>query len=66
MMFSVLEVLPVLSEKGFSPFSYGPFSNLLIIDIYFNIVLALIASFPTNLVPRIRSPNAEVVVVLVF
>ena len=50
MMFSVLEVLPVLSEEGFSPFSYGPFSNLLLIDISFKIVLALVASFPTNLV----------------
>ena len=25
MMFSMLEVLPVLSEEGFSPFSFGPF-----------------------------------------
>ena len=54
-MFSVWEVLPVLSEEGFSPFSYGPFSNLLIIDISFKIVLSLVASFPTNLV----SSNSE-------
>ena len=45
---------------------FWAFSHLLIIGISINIVLALIASFPTNLVPRIRSPNAEVVVVLVF
>ena len=37
-------------EEGFSPFSYGTFSNLLLIDISFKIVLALVASFPTNLV----------------
>ena len=55
MMFSVLEVLPILSEEGFSPFSHGPFCNLLLIDISFNIVLALVASFPTNLV----SSNSE-------
>ena len=55
MMFSVLEVLPVFSGEGFSPFSYGPFSHLLIIDISLNIVLALVASFPTILV----SSNSE-------
>ena len=55
MMFSVLEVLPVLSKEGFSPFSYAPFYNLLHIGISFNIVLALVASFPTNLV----SSNSE-------
>ena len=54
MMFSVLEVLLVLSEEGFSPFSYGPFSHLLL-DISLKIVLALVASFPTNLV----SSNSE-------
>ena len=32
-----------------------PFSNLLIIDIYFKIVLSLVSSFPTNLV----SSNSE-------
>ena len=53
-MFSVWEVLPVLSEEGFSPFSFGP-SHLLIIGISIKIVLALVASFPTNLV----SSNSE-------
>ena len=55
MMFSVLEVLPVLSEEGFSPFYFGPFLILLLIDISIKIVLALVASFPTNLV----SSNSE-------
>ena len=55
MMFSVLEVLPVFSEEGFSPFSYGTFSHLLLIDISLKIVLALVTSFPTNLV----SSNSE-------
>ena len=55
MMFSVLEVLPVLSEEGFSPFSFGPFLIFLLIGISIKIVLALVASFPTNLV----SSNSE-------
>ena len=54
MMFSVLEVLPVLSEEGFSPF-FWDFSHLLLIGISIKIVLALVASFPTNLV----SSNSE-------
>ena len=54
MMFSVLEVLPVFSEEGFSIFLWA-FSHLLLIDISFKIVLALVASFPTNLV----SSNSE-------
>ena len=55
MMFSVLEVLPVFSEEGFSPFFSWAFSNFLLIVISIKIVLALVASFPTNLV----SSNSE-------
>ena len=50
MMFSVLKVLSVLSEEGFSPFSYGTFPHLLILDISIKIVLSHVVSFPTNLV----------------
>ena len=45
---------------------FWAFSHLLILDISIKIVLALVASFPTTWFYRIRSPNAEVVVVLVF
>ena len=44
-----MEVLPVLFEEGFSPFYYGPFLIFFIV-ISIKIVLALVASFPTNLV----------------
>ena len=40
----MLEVLPVLFEEGFSPFSYGHFL------ISIKIVLSLVATFPTNLI----------------
>ena len=44
-----------LSEEGFSTILLWSFSHLLLIDISLKIVLALVASFPTNLV----SSNSE-------
>ena len=45
---------------------FWAFSHLLLIGISIKIVLALVASFQQTWFRRIRSPNAEVVVVLVF
>ena len=56
-VFLVLEFLPVLIEKGFSPFYFGYFLNFYFLIFYIKIVFALVFSFQTNLI----SSNSELV-----
>ena len=65
MMFSVLEVLPVLSDEGFSPFSFGPFLICFLLVFLSILCLPLSLAFQQTWFRRIRSPFAEVVSVLV-
>ena len=55
MMFSMLEVMPVLIRGRVLTIFLWDFYHLLLIDISFKIVLALVTIFPTNLV----SSNSE-------
>ena len=65
MMFSVLEVLPVLSDEGFSPFSYGTFLICLFLIFLSILCYPMSLAFQQTWFRWIRSPFAKVVAVLV-
>ena len=66
MMFSALEVLPVLSEEGLSPFSYGPFLICLFLLYLSRLCYPLLLAFQQTWFHRIRSSYAKVVAVLIL
>ena len=66
MMFSVLEVLPIFSEEGFSPFSYGPFLICLLLIFLSRLCYPLFLAFQQTWFHRIRSSYAKVVAFLIL
>ena len=57
--FSVLEVLPVFFEEGFSPFSFGPFLICLLLLFLSMLCYPLSLAFQQTWFRWIRSPFAE-------
>ena len=66
MMFSVLKVLPVLSEEGFSPFSYEPFLICFLLIFLSRLCYPLLLAFQQTWFHRIRSSYEKVVAVLIL